>query len=147
MNHRFYWLVALILALMTCTFSFAEDTPIGVWRTIDDSDGQAASLVQIEEINGLIEGRIVRLLPRKGHDVNAVCGKCVGEKKDQPIAGMKILWNMKHDGNEYVGGEIFDPDSANTYRCKMRIVDGNLQVRGYLGIALFGRTQTWLREQ
>src|ERR1035437_10107785 len=116
MNHRICWLVALVLALMTCTFSFADDTPtpVGVWRTIDDSDGQAASLIQIEEINGLIEGRIVRLLPRKDHDVNAVCVKCVGEKKDQPIAGMRILWNMKRDGNEYVGGEIFDPNSANT---------------------------------
>jgi uncharacterized protein (DUF2147 family) len=132
---------------MTSSLSFAEDSPIGVWRTYDDSDGQAASLVQIEEKNGLIEGRIVKLLPRKGHDVNAVCDKCEGENKNQPITGMKILWNMKRDGDKYVGGEIFDPNSANTYRCKMHVVDGKLEVRGYLGVSLFGRSQTWLREQ
>ena len=147
MNRIAYVLATVIFTNLICNSSFAEDTPVGVWRTFDDSDGQAASLVQIEEKNGLIEGHVVKLLPRKGHDVNAVCNKCEGTNKYQPIAGMKILWNMKRDGDKYMGGEIFDPDSANTYRCKMQLVEGKLEVRGYLGIALFGRTQTWLREQ
>ena len=147
MNRIVCILATVIFTILTCSSSFAEDTPIGIWRTFDDLDGQAASLVQIEENNGLIEGRIVKLLPRKGHEVNAVCNKCEGANKNQPIAGMKILWDMKRDGDKYIGGEIFDPDSANTYRCKIQIDEGKLEVRGYLGIALFGRTQTWLREQ
>jgi uncharacterized protein (DUF2147 family) len=59
---------------------------------------------------------------------------------------MKFLWDMHRDGDEFTGGKIFDPDSGNTYRCKMRIDDKKLVVRGYLGITLFGRSQTWVRE-
>ena len=46
----------------------ADETPVGIWRTYDDTDGQVASLVQIEEKNGLLEGRVLKILPRKDVD-------------------------------------------------------------------------------
>ena len=125
---------------------FAEDSPVGLWRTYDDGDGRAASLVQLEEKNGLLEGRVVKLLERPGHKVDAKCDKCEGENKDMPITGMKILWDMRRDGDEFVGGKIIDPNLGKTYLCKMRIDEHKLVVRGYLGISLFGRSQTWVRE-
>jgi uncharacterized protein (DUF2147 family) len=137
--------VGMTIFLISCS-TFAEDSPVGLWRTFDDGDGRAASLVQIEEKNGLLEGYVVNLLPRPGQIVDAKCDKCKGENKNKPIAGMKILWDMRRDGDEFSGGKIFDPDSGNTYRCKMRIDDKKLVVRGYLGFALFGRSQTWVRE-
>jgi uncharacterized protein (DUF2147 family) len=137
--------VGMTIFLVSCS-AFAEDSPVGFWRTYDDGDGRAASLVQIEEKNGQLEGHVIKLLARPGHEVDAKCDKCEGENKNRPIAGMKILWDMRRDGDEFVGGKIFDPDSGNTYRCKMHIDDKKLIVRGYLGIALFGRSQTWVRE-
>lgn len=127
--------------------AFAQSTPAGVWRTYDDGDGLPASLVRIEERNGLFEGRVLKLLPRPGHDVNAKCTACEGDDKDKPIAGMRILWDMQRDGDEFSGGKIFDPDSGNTYRCKLRLTGDKLSVRGFLGISLFGRSQVWVREQ
>ena len=60
---------------------------------------------------------------------------------------MKILRRLRWDGEQYSGGEILDPDDGKVYRCSMRLVDGGrkLEVRGFVGIPLLGRTQTWLR--
>jgi len=123
-----------------------QPSPIGLWRTFDDRDGQAASLVRIEDKGGILEGRVIKILPRPGHPTDALCEKCDGARKNQPITGMTIMWNMKRDGDEYAGGQIIDPDSGNIYSCKMRASDNKLSVHGYLGISLFGRTQTWVRE-
>lgn len=139
--------VAGLMALALCYPVWAGETPVGVWRTYDDGDGLPASLVQIEERNGTLEGRVIKILPRPGHDVDAKCVKCDGDRKDQPITGMKIIWDMRPDGNEFTGGKIFDPDSGKTYGCKLKVAGDKLDVRGFLGMALFGRTQTWVREK
>lgn len=142
--YRFF---AGLIALALYSPVWAVDTPVGMWRTYDDGDGLPASLVQIEERNGLLEGRVVKLLPRPGHDVDAKCVKCESDRKGLPITGMKIIWDMRPDGNEFTGGKIFDPDSGKTYGCRMKVAGNKLNVRGFLGMALFGRTQTWVREK
>ena len=60
---------------------------------------------------------------------------------------MTILWGLKDEGEAWKGGQILDPDNGKTYRCKMTVSDDGreLDVRGYIGISLIGRTQTWLR--
>ena len=62
---------------------------------------------------------------------------------------MTILSGMKHDGDEYNGGMILDPDNGKTYHSKLQLIDGGkkLNVRGYIGIPLLGRSQVWLREE
>ncbi|MEF9942731.1 MAG: DUF2147 domain-containing protein, partial [Burkholderiaceae bacterium] len=77
------------------------------------------------------------------------CDQCSGARKDQPVIGMTILWGLKNEGDEWTGGEILDPKNGKTYKAKAKLVDGGkkLEVRGFLGISLFGRTQTWVREQ
>jgi uncharacterized protein (DUF2147 family) len=136
----------LIHGLFAFTAVADELSPVGLWRTYDDRDGQAASLVRIEDRGGILEGRVIKILPRPGHPADALCEKCDGARKNQPVTGMTILWGMKRDGDEYDGGQIMDPDNGKTYRCKMRLSGDKLDVRGYLGISLFGRTQTWVRE-
>ena len=61
---------------------------------------------------------------------------------------MEIMWGLRKSGNDYSGGRIMDPEDGKIYRCKLRLIDGGkkLEVRGYIGFALLGRTQTWLRE-
>ncbi|MDE2353800.1 MAG: DUF2147 domain-containing protein [Betaproteobacteria bacterium] len=140
------FVIALLLGLSALAAQAIELSPVGLWRTFDDEDGQAASLVRIDNLGGVLEGRVVRILPRPGHPLDARCDECSGARKGQPVTGMVILWGMKQDSGEYDGGQILDPHNGRTYRCKMKVKGNTLEVRGYLGFSLFGRSQTWVRE-
>jgi uncharacterized protein (DUF2147 family) len=108
-------------------------------------------LVRITENNGELQGRIEKLFRAPEQDQNPKCRKCEGANKDQPLIGMTILWGLKKsgDGDEYGGGEILDPANGKLYRSKLHLADGGakLQVRGYLGMPMFGRSQTWVRQE
>ena len=125
----------------------AGETPLGTWTTIDDDSGKPRALVQIQEQDGALSGRIVRLFRDPGEDPAPRCEDCKGERHGQPVIGMTILWNMRLHGNEWSGGEILDPETGKIYRCHMHTTaDGRqLEVRGFIGISLLGRTQTWQR--
>ena len=126
----------------------AQSTPIGLWRTVDDATGKARALVRIVETSGVLSGRIEHLFdPDPKWDGR--CDKCRDERKDQPVLGMTILSGARRDGADYRGGEILDPENGNVYRCILRVTGAGdrLEVRGFIGIALFGRTQIWVREK
>ncbi|SFH98083.1 Uncharacterized conserved protein, DUF2147 family [Collimonas sp. OK307] len=131
--------------------AFAQDTSsaVGLWKNIDDHTGKPKALIRISEANGVLHGKIEKLLRDPSQDQNPKCLKCEGELKDQPILGMTIINGMKKDGNEYNGGTILDPDNGKVYKSKMVVVDDGkkLNVRGYIGVPLLGRTQTWIREE
>lgn len=125
------------------------ESPVGTWKTIDDKTGKQNSVVQIYEENGELKGKVLKIIPVKpGDDPNGKCDKCPGDKKGKPIVGLTFLWGLKKDGEQFNGGQILDPEEGNVYSAKMKLTDGGkkLEVRGYLGIALLGRTQTWLRD-
>ncbi len=69
--------------------------------------------------------------------------------KDQPVLGMEILKGLHKGDDGWDGGTILDPNNGKTYRSQLRVVDGGnkIEVRGYIGIPLLGRSQSWLREQ
>lgn len=137
----------LILSSLVFLFgvlAYAQ-SPVGTWKTIDDKTGNEKSYVQIYEAsNGTLEGKVVKILtPGKE---NAKCDDCKGALKGKPINGLVIVKGMKKDGDEYTGGNILDPNNGKEYKCKMKLKDKNtLDVRGFLGISLLGRTQTWYR--
>jgi uncharacterized protein (DUF2147 family) len=139
-------LILSFLLLGPVTVYSAADTPIGLWKTIDDHTGAPRGHIRISEINGEYRGTIEKGLRPEDRD-NAVCDKCTDSRRGQPLKGMAILTGMKKEGAEYAGGEILDPDNGKTYRCKMILKEGGktLDVRGYIGVSLFGRTQTWYR--
>jgi uncharacterized protein (DUF2147 family) len=123
-------------------------TPVGLWKTIDDNTGKERSYVRIVDVGGELQGKVEKLFPFPGDDPENLCEKCKGERKNKPVVGMTILWGLEQDeGMVWKGGEILDPDNGKTYRCKMTVSDNGkeLDVRGYIGISLIGRTQTWLR--
>ncbi|WP_068596223.1 DUF2147 domain-containing protein [Vaginella massiliensis] len=133
------------LFLMISGAIYAQ-SPVGVWKTIDDETGKAKSHVEIFEKNGKLYGKVIKILT-VGKE-NAKCTDCKGDLKNKPIVGMQILNNLKKDGNEWSGGTILDPNSGKEYKAKMSLnsKDKNkLDVRGYIGISLVGRTQTWER--
>ena len=143
---------AAVFVLLSAVAGFASadvNSPTGLWKTIDDKTGKERSLVRITETNGVFEGRVEKIYDQPGDDPQHLCKECEGERKDKPIIGMTILWGLKKDGEQYAGGEILDPKNGSIYRAKMKLLDGGkkLEVRGFIGVSLFGRSQTWLREE
>ena len=133
--------------LAACATAFAQATPVGLWKTIDDDTKKEKSLVRVTESDGVLSGRIERLLdPATRPD--AVCDKCTDARKDQPLAGLTIIENARRDADDptvWTGGEITDPNNGKSYRLRLKPLDGGktLQVRGYIGP--FYRNQTWIR--
>jgi len=146
MRHCLSCLFAMVFLLPQLVLAQAS-TPVGLWKTIDDATGKERSYVRIVEVNGELQGKVEKLFDFPGDDPEHLCDKCKGDRKDQPVIGMTILWGLKDEGKVWKGGEILDPDNGKTYRCKMTVSENGqeLDVRGYIGISLIGRTQTWLR--
>ena len=73
----------------------------------------------------------------------------LGANKDAPIVGLVILSGLKKDGDAYAGGQILDPDNGKLYSSKVQLSDGGkkLNVRGYIGVPMLGRSQTWVRQE
>ena len=131
----------------------ANDTPAGNWKTIDDVTHQAKSIVQITETNGEYRATIVKLLNRTPEaiakdGVHPLCHKCDGERKDKPIEGLNIMWGVTKDDDVWDGGKILDPKTGKVYKVKLSLKDGGqkLDVHGYIGFALLGRSQIWERQ-
>jgi uncharacterized protein (DUF2147 family) len=139
-------LAACLLCVTHLTFA-ANATPAGLWKTIDDNTGKPRSLIRITENNGEYSAVIEKgLLATDTGD--AICDKCTDERKGKKIIGMTIVSGIKQKGDDFEGGEILDPENGKTYRCKMKLdqTGNKLEVRGFIGISLFGRSQIWLRE-
>jgi len=137
------------VALAASTVALAQATPSGTWHTIDDSTGKPRGVIEITEKDGVYSGKLVKsLVPTEGPP--KVCDKCTDARKDQPIIGMTLLTGLRKTAdNEWSGGEILDPETGKLYKCKMSMADDGrkLNVRGFIGISLIGRTQTWVRQQ
>jgi uncharacterized protein (DUF2147 family) len=139
-----------VAALMgAANLAVAAGSPVGTWRSIDDKTKQERSIIRISEENGELKGVVEKIFDQPGDDPSHLCKECKDERKDKPIVGMTILWGLKKDGDAWAGGEIFDPKNGKTYRCKMTLSDDGkrLNVRGFIGISLIGRTQIWHKEQ
>jgi len=143
--------VACLLAGAAFGAAAQATSPAGLWRTIDDSSKKDKSLVRIVEANGVYTGKVEKIVdpdsPKDG-----VCKDCSDERKDKPILGMTIIRNMKQSGDDktvFEGGDILDPNNGKVYKSKMKLIDGGskLEVRGFIGISLLGRTQTWVRAE
>jgi len=131
------------LFLLSTVLAAVAQSPVGVWKTIDDKDGKVKSHINITEVDGKLYGSIAKLIDPE----REVCTACKGDKQNQPLIGMQILWDLKSDGDqEWSGGSILDPKNGKTYKCKVELVsETELNVRGFIGFSLLGRTQTWYR--
>jgi uncharacterized protein (DUF2147 family) len=143
-------LAVALAALLSMPAAWAADvSPVGLWKNIDDVTGKPRALIRISENKGELEGRIEQLYRPAGEDQNPKCVKCEGVLKDQPIVGMVFMSGLKKSGDEYNGGEILDPDNGKVYKSKLTLVDGGkkVNVRGYIGIPMLGRSQVWVRQE
>ncbi|MCA1324376.1 DUF2147 domain-containing protein [Herbaspirillum sp. alder98] len=141
--------LVLLTGLLAATCALADGSPVGLWKNIDDATGKPKALVRITESNGELSGKIEKLFRAPDQDQNPLCEKCEGDLKGQPIIGLTVLSGLKKDGDEYSGGQILDPANGKIYKSKLTVLDDGkrLNVRGYVGMPMLGRTQTWVREE
>jgi uncharacterized protein (DUF2147 family) len=140
--------ILISLALAAAAGSvLAQSTPVGLWKTIDDESKAEKSQVRISEAGGVLSGKIEKIADPSKQD--STCDKCSDERKDKPVLGMVIIRNAKADADKehWEGGDILDPNNGKVYKLRMKPIEGGkkLEVRGFIGLALLGRTQTWIR--
>ena len=141
-------LAAIVFAVIAAP-SWAQMTPEGLWRNIDDKTGEAKAEIRIQGngagvLTGVLEKRLA-----KDAKPDDLCKECSDDRKDKLLLGLEIIRGAKKaEGKEqWEGGKILDPENGRNYTLRMTPVDGGkkLEVRGSIGP--FGRTQTWVRVQ
>ena len=137
---------ACLLALAAGS-ALAQATPAGLWKTIDDETKVEKSLVRITDSGGVLSGKVEKIL---SDQADAKCTECSDERKDKPVLGMTIITGVKKNDSAadlFDGGHILDPNDGKVYKVRLSPADGGkkLDVRGYIGMPMLGRTQTWLR--
>jgi uncharacterized protein (DUF2147 family) len=148
---RFALAAALLAAAGTATA--ASDSPVGTWRQIDDHTGKVTSIIEITDHGGALEAKVLKVMNMTPEQIardgeHPRCTKCDGERHDQPIEGMTIMWGVRRDDDVWDGGHILDPSNGKVYKVKLTLKDGGakLDVHGYIGFALLGRSQVWERQ-
>lgn len=142
-------LLALLLAvpLLGVSTGVLAQSPVGTWTTVDDKTQRPKSVVEIYETrDGTLAGRVNEIL-QSDRGPNPLCDKCSGNNKDKPVKGMVMLWGVNKKGRSWEGGKILDPATGKIYSVKMTPIDGGkkMQVRGFMGFSLLGKTQVWIR--
>jgi len=137
---RIKLLFAFLLFFQMC---FSQ-TIFGKWKTIDDETGKEKGIVEIYEVDGKVYGRIIEIFEVENR--HRKCTKCEGADKNKPILGLVIIKGLTKNGDFFDGGKVVDPKNGESYHCKITLKSKDkLIVRGYIGIPLFGRSQTWIR--
>lgn len=153
MNRIVMWLSVLIIGFFSFNLNcFAADahydSPVGFWKTVDDVTGKPKSIVHIWKTeNDVLMGKVIRIFPKAGEASNKACTACQGDKHNQPIVGMVILSGLKANEHQWNSGQILDPENGKTYKCSVHLAENGkkLDVHGYIGIPLLGRSQAWQR--
>lgn len=141
MNFRFITSLAVIFLSAATIFG---QSPLGIWKTIDDNTSEPKSHIEIYEENGSLHGKVIKLL---SSPEDKLCDQCPGNKKMQPILGLTVIEKLKPYQDYWKGGTILDPENGKEYKCSIWLAEDNkdmLKVRGKHWTGLY-RTQSWYR--
>ena len=129
--------------------AFAQMSPVGVWKTIDDKTNTERAQVRVTDNGGVLSGKLEKLLAADAKQ-DAMCDKCSDDRKDKPMVGLEIIRGVKKaDGDLWDGGTILDAAEGKVYKVRMTPIEGGkkMEVRGYVGMPMLGRTQVWIRTE
>jgi uncharacterized protein (DUF2147 family) len=129
----------------------AQMSPLGLWRSIDDETNQPKAEIRITQnavggLSGVVERSLLTIPSPEPN-----CNLCTDDRKGKPKIGLEIIrGGQQSDGKAvWEGGKILDPENGKNYSLRLTPIEGGkkLEVRGYIGAPLLGRTQTWIRVQ
>jgi len=127
------------------SFTMNPEVPTGIWLILDEETGETRSEVEFYKKGNRLFARILNV--KEGHE-NARCKNCPGELNGARLKGMNLIWDLQWDGSRWSGGSIIDVDDAKVYNCRINSFDQNtVEIRGYIGRPIFGRTVQWIRKQ
>lgn len=142
----------LVSGLCLSVVTYANPSIIGVWKNIDDQTGFSKGTVEIfQNSDGTYSGKVASINPHPGYTPKEFCDKCPGEYRNKPILGMTVLRDFKvspKNPAEYINGMILDPTSGKLYKSKIKLnsTGKRINIRGYIGVEIIGRSQTWIRQ-
>jgi uncharacterized protein (DUF2147 family) len=141
---------SVLVPLLAAVPALADNSsPVGLWNNVDDKTGKPKADIRISESNGVLQGRVEKLYRGPSEDQHPICSECEGDDRGRPVIGLSIIDGMRKDGDAWSGGTILDPENGKVYRSRLRLIDGGrrLEVRGYVGVPVLGRSQVWVRQE
>jgi uncharacterized protein (DUF2147 family) len=132
--------------LFALSITINAQTIFGKWNSTNEETGNIDSIIEVYEKDGKAFAKVIEI--KGSARKNAVCEKCEDENRNKPILGLNILTGLEKNKDEWSGGNILDPRNGRIYNCYIKLIKPNkLKIRGYIGLALFGKTAYWERAE
>jgi len=137
------WLLCVFAATRALAQTPEADKILGVWLS-EDKTGK----IDVYKANGKYFGKLI--WGKTMYEPDGTTSRKDVKNKDEKLRtrnlkDLVMLYDFTYHDNVWDGGEIYDPYSGKTYSCTLKLKEEKLNIRGYIGVSLFGRTSVWER--
>lgn len=135
---------AVVIVSCTAKGALAQNSPVGLWKNAEEDK---TTYIRISDVGGKLQGKIEKVMKGSLADSTAKCTKCKDDKKDKPMAGLELIWDVVKNGDKWDGGKLLDPESGRIVNCRLDLAEDGKKLNVKGSIAFLSKTQTWTREQ